>query len=107
MLQAWLRDWIRECVTRRWNLVSPDRNSVYRTRSRARKNTDTPFLKACALQSVFRGTLAPRLRAAEKPMAMACFRLVTRPPLPPLPEQGTPFLAMHGALDDFGCSLSV
>jgi hypothetical protein len=32
-----------------------------------------------------RGTFAPLLRASLKPMAMACFRLFTRPPLPPGP----------------------
>src|ERR1700687_3739221 len=38
----------------------------------------------------FRGTLAPFLRASESPMAMACLRLFTRPPLPPLPERSVP-----------------
>src|SRR5690606_1113247 len=30
------------------------------------------------------GTLAPFLRASDRPMAMACFRLFTFAPLPPL-----------------------
>src|SRR5271156_2233522 len=38
----------------------------------------------------FRGTLAPFLRASESPIAIACLRLVTRPPLPPLPERSVP-----------------
>src|SRR5205823_14844308 len=38
----------------------------------------------------FFGTLAPFFRASESPMAMACFRLLTRPPLPPLPERSVP-----------------
>src|SRR5438552_19205306 len=38
----------------------------------------------------FVGTLAPFLRASESPMAMACFRLLTLPPLPPLPERSVP-----------------
>ena len=38
----------------------------------------------------FRGTLAPFLRASERPMAMACFLLLTVPPLPPLPDFNVP-----------------
>src|SRR5947207_14763735 len=38
----------------------------------------------------FVGTLAPFLRASDSPMAMACFRLLTLPPLPPLPERSVP-----------------
>ena len=38
----------------------------------------------------FCGTLAPFLRASDRPMAIACFRLVTLPPLPPLPERSVP-----------------
>src|SRR5437773_10267524 len=38
----------------------------------------------------FLGTLAPFLRASDNPMAMACFRLLTLPPLPPLPERSVP-----------------
>ena len=32
------------------------------------------------------GTFAPFLRASERPIAIACLRLLTLPPLPPLPE---------------------
>jgi hypothetical protein len=45
----------------------------------------------------FRGTLAPFLRASESPMAMACFLLVTRPPLPPFPERKVPFFSRCNA----------
>jgi hypothetical protein len=38
----------------------------------------------------FRGTLAPFLRASERPMAIACFRLLTVPPLPPFPDFKVP-----------------
>jgi hypothetical protein len=38
----------------------------------------------------FLGTLAPFLRASERPIAMACLRLVTTPPLPPFPERSVP-----------------
>ena len=38
----------------------------------------------------FLGTLAPFLRASDRPMAMACLRLVTTPPLPPFPERSVP-----------------
>ena len=46
----------------------------------------------------FRGTLAPFLRASESPMAMACLRLFTRPPLPPLPERSVPLFLLRIAL---------
>src|SRR5262249_20567244 len=38
----------------------------------------------------FLGTLAPFLRASESPMAIACLRLSTVPPLPPLPDFSVP-----------------
>jgi hypothetical protein len=38
----------------------------------------------------FGGTFAPFFRASERPMAIACFRLVTLPPLPPLPDRSVP-----------------
>jgi hypothetical protein len=38
----------------------------------------------------FCGTLAPFLRASERPMAIACFLLLTVPPLPPLPDFKVP-----------------
>jgi hypothetical protein len=37
-----------------------------------------------------RGTFFPFLRASESAIAMACFRLVTLPPLPPLPLRNVP-----------------
>lgn len=48
--------------------------------------------------AVFFGTLAPFLRASERPIAIACFRLVTRPPFPPLPERRVPFFLRRIAL---------
>src|ERR1700680_2479391 len=39
-----------------------------------------------------RGTFLPSLRAFERPMAMACFRLFTLPPLPPGPLFAVPRL---------------
>jgi len=36
------------------------------------------------------GTFAPFARASDKPMAIACFRLVTLPPLPPRPLAAFP-----------------
>jgi hypothetical protein len=36
------------------------------------------------------GTFAPLLRASDKPIAMACFLLLTRPPFPPFPERSVP-----------------
>lgn len=46
----------------------------------------------------FRGTLAPFLRASDRPIAMACLRLFTRPPLPPLPERNVPRFLLRIAL---------
>src|ERR1700686_994066 len=37
-----------------------------------------------------RGTFAPFLRASERPIAIACFRLFTVPPLPPRPDFSVP-----------------
>jgi hypothetical protein len=49
----------------------------------------------------FRGTLAPFLRASERPMAIACFRLFTVPPLPPFPDFKVPrFLRRIALLTD-------
>lgn len=45
-----------------------------------------------------RGTLAPFFRASESPIAIACFRLVTRPPRPPLPERRVPRFSRRMAL---------
>src|SRR5262249_50408156 len=39
----------------------------------------------------FFGTLAPFSLASESPIAIACFRLVTLPPFPPLPDRSVPF----------------
>lgn len=39
---------------------------------------------------LFRGTLAPFFRASERPMAMACFRLLTLPPFPLFPDLSVP-----------------
>jgi hypothetical protein len=38
------------------------------------------------------GTFAPFSRASERAMAIACLRLVTRPPAPPLPRFSVPRL---------------
>jgi hypothetical protein len=37
------------------------------------------------------GTFAPFLRASERPIAIACFRLLTVPPFPPRPDFSVPF----------------
>ena len=47
---------------------------------------------------LFRGTLAPFFRASERPMAIACFRLFTLPPLPPFPDRKVPFFFLCIAL---------
>ena len=44
----------------------------------------------CALTRFLRD-FCPFLRASERPIAMACSRLVTFPPLPPFPDFNVPF----------------
>src|SRR5579863_4457600 len=46
----------------------------------------------------FFGTFAPFLRASESPIAIACLRLFTAPPLPPFPERRVPFFSRRTAL---------
>jgi hypothetical protein len=46
----------------------------------------------------FRGTYAPFLRASESPIAIACFRLFTVPPLPPWPDLSVPLFFRRIAL---------
>jgi hypothetical protein len=43
-------------------------------------------------QDIFLGTFSPFFRAFERPIAMACLRLLTFPPRPPLPVLALPFL---------------
>jgi hypothetical protein len=54
----------------------------------------------------FCGTFAPFSRASERPIAIASLRLLTRPPLPPLPERSVPFFSRRTALStDFPAAL--
>jgi hypothetical protein len=46
----------------------------------------------------FAGTFAPFFRASESPIAMACLRLLTFPPLPPFPDFSVPFFRRRIAL---------
>ena len=57
-----------------------------------------PIAKHCPYDDFFRGTFAPFLRASDNPIAIACFRLFTRPPLPPLPDFSVPFFSRRTAL---------
>lgn len=58
----------------------PPRPIEYFQYSQARRRQDAFFF----------GTFAPFLRASDSPIAIACLRLVTLPPLPPLPERSVP-----------------
>ena len=58
----------------------------------------SPFTVHRFLLFRFAGTLAPFFLASESPIAMACFRLVTLPPFPPLPERSVPFFLRRMAL---------
>jgi len=49
----------------------------------------------------FFGTLAPALRASDRPMAMACFFDFTLPPFPPGPLFSVPFLRSCSAFLTF------
>lgn len=56
----------------------------------------------------FLGTLAPFLRASDSPMAIACLRLFTRPPLPAFPERSVPcFFRRIALFTDFSHSFPV
>src|SRR5262249_54818173 len=50
------------------------------------------FMKSYFLEGRLSGIFLPFLRASERPMAMACLRLLTFPPLPPFPLFNFPFL---------------
>jgi hypothetical protein len=54
------------------------------------KRDSSLFLFSPVRQLRFLGTFAPLFRASESPIAIACFRDVTLPPFPPLPERNVP-----------------
>lgn len=61
--------------------------------------SDLPCGKSRLAQAAFfRGTLAPFLRASERPIAIACLRLFTFPPLPPGPDRRVPRFFLRIAL---------
>jgi hypothetical protein len=66
--------------------VPPGRRLLrYRLRARDRDpELDRDRVPDLDDEARLRGTLAPARRASERPMAMACFRLVTFFPEPPL-----------------------
>ena len=49
-------------------------------------------LTVLRFQDFFLGTFLPFLRAFDRPIAIACLRLFTLPPLPPRPLFAFPFL---------------
>jgi len=67
---------------------------------------ECPFLRTDLVVSAaliaqpgfFLGTFAPFFRASESPIAIACFRLFTFPPLPPFPDLKDPFFRRRIAL---------
>ena len=50
----------------------------------------SPAAQRHCYAAFFLGTLAPFLRASDRPIAIACFRLFTFPPFPPRPERRLP-----------------
>src|SRR5258706_14551988 len=61
----------------------------HRTHRRVRERHAQRFV----LRNAFRGTFFPSLRASERPIAIAWFRLLTVPPFPPLPLFSFPSFA--------------
>ena len=61
-------------------------------------NESLPSGGYAAFELDLRGTLAPFLRASESPIAIACLRLFTFPPLPLLPERSVPLFLRRIAL---------
>jgi hypothetical protein len=66
--------------------------------ARPHRNTVGSYLLFLALDFLppfrpedFRGTFAPFFLASERPIAIACLRLFTLPPLPPFPDLRVPF----------------
>ncbi|RYE25975.1 MAG: hypothetical protein EOP51_02080, partial [Sphingobacteriales bacterium] len=62
------------------------------------------FLVAAFFAGVFLGTLAPASRASDKPIAIACLRLVTF--LPERPDFSVPSFISSITLCTFFCALS-
>src|SRR5215831_14648370 len=57
------------------------------------------------LRDRLRGTFLPFFLASDSPMAMACLRLFTRPPLPPFRLRSVPCFRLCIALDTSRCEL--
>src|SRR5262245_19962900 len=83
------------------NIVAGDRlpkseswRGSTRNEEGCRRRSSPQVLQAALL----RVTLAPFLRGSESPMAIACLRLFTRPPFPPLPERQVPLFLRRMAL---------
>jgi hypothetical protein len=57
-----------------------------------------PVFRAVFLPVFLAGILAPFFRASDRPMAIACSRLVTFPALPPRPERSVPCFSRRIAL---------
>ena len=85
---------------------------------RVRSRLDARFLRVPVLRPLvflrppldfrFDGTFAPFFRASESPIAIACFLLVTLPPVPPRPRRNCSLLlsrARHASLQT--CHTSV
>lgn len=56
------------------------------------------FKSSFSYAAFFFGTLAPFFRASDSPIAIACLRLFTFPPLPPLPDLSVPLFLRRMAL---------
>src|SRR5579883_1341983 len=74
-----------------------DRDKVQRRRSSRRPSEPSPQ-EAFSLLPFGGGTFAPFLRASDRPIAMACLRLLTGPAFPRLPERSVPRFLLRIAL---------
>jgi len=75
-------------------LMEPSRSCLVRGLQLCRSRS---FI-ARGFSHFFFGTFAPFFRASESPIAIACLRLVTLPPFPPLPERSVPLFSRCIAL---------
>lgn len=77
-------------------LRAPEVSTILKPEGTAEKvATLSLFSSNCDQVDFFLGTFAPLFLASDKPIAMACLRLVTRPPLPPLPDRSVPAFSLR------------
>jgi hypothetical protein len=71
---------------------------LFETKKHFCRTRTSPVTKPRIVYDFLLGTFAPFLRASERPMAIACSRLLTLPPLPPRPDFKVPRFFLRIAL---------